>query len=98
MNLLKEVKKYRDEMVARNYPFQAISDIITKYELDNPSVELKNDDRGPLDLTFQIESKDKEIADLKHDNKSLAKQVDDKTEEIKALKMKLEMLDNKCQK
>ena len=53
------------------------------------------EDRGPLDLTLQIESKDKDIADLKHDNKSLAKQVDDKTEEIKALKMKLEMLDNK---
>ena len=56
------------------------------------------EDRGSLDLTLQIESKDKEIADLKHDNKSLAKQVDDKTEEIKALKMKLEMLDNKSSK
>ena len=64
MNLLKEVKKYRDEMVARNYPFQAISDIITKYELDSPSVELKNDDRGPLDLTRLIEEKDREIARL----------------------------------
>ena len=64
MNLLKEVKKYRDEMVARNYPFQAISDIITRYELDNPSVELKNDDRGPLDLTRLIEEKNKEIAKL----------------------------------
>ena len=64
MNLLKEVKKYRDEMVARNYPFQAISDIITKYELDNPSVELENDDRGPLDLTKLIEEKDREIARL----------------------------------
>ena len=64
VNLLKEVKKYRDEMVARNYPFQAISDIITKYELDNPSVELKNDDRGPLDLTKLIEEKDREIARL----------------------------------
>ena len=64
MNLLKEVKKYRDEMVARNYPFQAISDIITKYELDNPSVELKNDARGPLDLTKLIEEKDREIARL----------------------------------
>ena len=56
------------------------------------------EDRGSLDLTFQIESKDKEIADLKHDNKSLAKQVDDKTEEIKALKMKLEVLDNRPSK
>ena len=64
VDLLKEVKKYRDEMVARNYPFQAISDIITRYELDNPSVELKNDDRGPLDLTRLIEEKNKEIARL----------------------------------
>tara|TARA_B100000123_G_C25490562_1_gene323339 strand:- start:99 stop:332 length:234 start_codon:yes stop_codon:yes gene_type:complete len=64
INLLKEVKKYRNEMVARNYPFQAISDIITKYELENPSVELKNDDRGPLDLTRLLEEKDREIARL----------------------------------
>ena len=64
VNLLKEVKKYRDEMVARNYPFQAISDIITKYELENPPVTTENDDRGPLDLTRLIEEKDKEIARL----------------------------------
>ena len=64
VNLLKEVKKYRDEMVARNYPFQAISDIITKYKLENPPVAVKNDDRGPLDLTRLIEEKDKEIARL----------------------------------
>ena len=31
--LLKEIKKYRDEMVARNLPFQWISDIITKWEM-----------------------------------------------------------------
>ena len=36
--------------------------------------------------------------DLKKDNESLAKQVDDKVEEIKALKMKLELLDNKTRK
>ena len=61
----KRNKKYRDEMVARNYPFQAISNIITKYELENPPVAIKNDDRGPLDLTRQLEEKDKEIANLK---------------------------------
>ena len=27
--LLKEIKAYRDDMVARNYPYQEISDIIT---------------------------------------------------------------------
>ena len=31
--LLKEIKEYRDGMVARNLPFQWISDIITKYEM-----------------------------------------------------------------
>ena len=30
--LLKEIKEYRDGMVARNLPFQWISDIITKYD------------------------------------------------------------------
>ena len=64
MNLLKEVKKYRDEMVARNYPFQAISDIITKYEIENPPVAIENDDRGPLDMTRLLEEKDREIARL----------------------------------
>ena len=33
--LLKEIKAYRDEMVARNYPFQQISNIITKWEMKN---------------------------------------------------------------
>ena len=30
--LLKEIKAYSNDMVARNYPFQQISDIITKWE------------------------------------------------------------------
>ena len=33
--LLKEIKAYRDKMVARNYPHQEISDIITKWEMRN---------------------------------------------------------------
>ena len=31
--LIKELKDYRDGMVARNLPFQWISDIITKWEM-----------------------------------------------------------------
>ena len=31
--LLEEIKAYRNDMVARNYPFQEISDIITKWEM-----------------------------------------------------------------
>ena len=32
-NLLKEIKTYRNDIVARNYPYQEISDIITKWEM-----------------------------------------------------------------
>ena len=32
-NLLKEIKAYRNDMVARNYPYQELSDIITKWEM-----------------------------------------------------------------
>ena len=31
--LIREMKEYRDGMVARNLPFQWISDIITKWEM-----------------------------------------------------------------
>ena len=31
--LLKEIKAYRNSMVARNYPSQELSDIITKWEM-----------------------------------------------------------------
>ena len=30
--LLKDLKKHRDDMVARNYPFQQLSNLILKYE------------------------------------------------------------------
>jgi len=32
-NLLKEIEAYRDDMVAHNYPFQEISNIITKWKM-----------------------------------------------------------------
>jgi len=44
--LLKEIKAYRNDMVARNYPHQQISDIITKWEMKKVktvSEELQND-------------------------------------------------------
>ena len=65
VDLLKEIKELRNEMVAVNWPSQRLSDIITKYELENPPVAIKNDDRGPLDLTRLLEEKDREIANLK---------------------------------
>ena len=44
--LLEEIKTYRDKMVARNYPYQQISDIITKWEtkkVKTVSEELQNE-------------------------------------------------------
>ena len=44
--LLEEIKAYRDKMVARNYPHQQISDIISKWEtkkVKTVSEELQNE-------------------------------------------------------
>ena len=51
--LLKELKEYRDGMVARNLPFQWISDIITKWEMKKvktTSEQLQNE-LEPIDET-----------------------------------------------
>ena len=73
-----------------------------KYEDLIAELKLKKDDRGPLDLTRQIgelqceaEGFKKNIADLEHDNKALAKEVSDLTESIKKLK---DVLDNTSKK
>ena len=48
--LLKELRAYRDDMVARNYPFQEISDIIIKWEMkDVPNVIVPSRKRDFLD-------------------------------------------------
>ena len=38
--LLKEIKAYRNDMVARNYPYQRISDIITRWEMKKVTKEV----------------------------------------------------------
>ena len=51
--LIKEMKEYRDGMVARNLPFQWISDIITKWEMKQvktTSEQLQNE-LEPIDET-----------------------------------------------
>ena len=47
-NLLKEIKAYRNDMVARNYPYQEISDIITKWEIKTIS-EQSQDELEPIE-------------------------------------------------
>ena len=63
--LLKELKVYRNDMVARNYPFQQISDIITKWEMKTVSNELEPTD----DFLDQAEKEKKELEESYHEAK-----------------------------
>ena len=51
--LIKELKEYRDGMVARNLPFQWISDIITKWEMKKVKItsEQLQNELEPIDET-----------------------------------------------
>ena len=46
-NLLKEIKAYRNDMVARNYPYQEISNTITKWEMK--LLEQSQDELEPIE-------------------------------------------------
>ena len=62
--LLKEIKAYRNDMVARNYPFQQISDIITKWEMKKVKTvsEKLQDELEPIgDFLDQAEKEKKEL-------------------------------------
>ena len=50
--LLKQIKAYRNDMVARNYPFQQISDIITKWETKDFLEESEKEKKG-LEESYQ---------------------------------------------
>ena len=52
--LLKELRAYRENMVARNYPFQEISDIITTWEMKDV---VRDTSKDPFKGT-SIEGKD----------------------------------------
>jgi len=51
--LLKELKAYRDDMVARNYPYQQISDIITKWETKKDFLEEATKEKKELEASYQ---------------------------------------------
>ena len=51
--LIKELKAYRDDMVARNYPFQRISDIITKWEHKKDFLEEVEKEKQKLNESYQ---------------------------------------------
>ena len=51
--LIEELKDYRDDMVARNYPFQRISDIITKWEHKKDFLEEAEKKKQKLNESYQ---------------------------------------------
>jgi len=64
--LLKEIKAYRDDMVARNYPYQQISNIITKWEMKKVKTvsEELQDELEPIgDFLEEAEKEKKELAE-----------------------------------
>ena len=62
--LLEEIKAYRNDMVARNYPFQQISNIITKWETkETPSEKLQNELEPIKDFLEEAIKEEKELND-----------------------------------
>ena len=57
--LLKQIKAYRNDMVARNYPYQQISDIITKWEMKKVSAQVSK--TGMKDFLEEAEKEKKEL-------------------------------------
>ena len=51
--LIEELKAYRDDMVARNYPHQQLSDIITKWENKKDFLEEAEKERKELNDSYQ---------------------------------------------
>ena len=51
--LLKQIKAYRNDMVARNYPFQQISDIITRWEMKKDFLEEAEKEKKELEESYQ---------------------------------------------
>ena len=66
--LLEEIKAYRNDMVARNYPFQQISDIITKWE------------RKELPKKDFLDEAEREKKELEESYKESAKQAKERRE------------------
>ena len=68
--LLKELKAYRNELVARNYPFQAVSNIITRWEMKKVPDELEPTD----DFLDQAEKEKKELEESYQEAKRQTKE------------------------
>ena len=77
--LIKEMKEYRNGMVARNLPFQWISDIITKWEMKQVKTvsEKLQDELEPI--TDEIDQND--IKDFLEEAEKEKKELDESYQE-----------------
>ena len=74
--LLKELREYRADMVARNYPYQRISDIITRWEMR----ELVPAAVAPSRKLDFLEEAEKEKQELKDSYKESVRQANERKE------------------
>ena len=72
--LLKQIKAYRNELVARNYPFQAVSNIITRWEMKKVKTisEESQDELEPI--KDYLEEAEKEKGELNESYKESVRQ------------------------
>ena len=73
--LLKELRSYRNDMVARNYPYQEISDIITKWEMKDVPKAVAPSKRKDF-----LEEAEKENKKLKESYEESVRQADERKE------------------
>ena len=59
--LLRQIKAYRNDMVAKNYPYQQISDIITRWEMKKVTAEVST--KGMKDFLEEAEKEKQELED-----------------------------------
>ena len=77
--LLKEIKAYRNDMVARNYPFQQISDIITKWEIKKVKTvsEKLQDELEPITKDF-LDEAEREKKELEESYRESVRQTNER--------------------
>ena len=75
--LLEEIKAYRNDMVARNYPYQRISDIITRWEMKKVTEQVAR--KGMKDFLEEAEKEKKELNESYQESVRQAQERKEKT-------------------
>ena len=74
-DLLKELREYRADMVAKNYPYQRISDIITRWEMRDVPGAI-----APSKKLDFLEEAEKEKQELNESYKESVRQANERKE------------------